>query len=116
MKKILIFIFCITLSWSLCIPVNAQENKTVYSGYTSDGIYYTVHDIETQAAMTRTKGDTLYVVREFEYDGIVKPSTTIEWSEQNKGITYTGTLNLITFSFSGGNTIATYEGTLTAIN
>jgi len=32
------------------------------------------------------------------------------------GIYYTGVIELLDFTFEGGNTIATYQGTLNAIN
>lgn len=112
MKKIFTFLFCITLSLSVYIPVHAQENTIIYSGYTTEDIYYSVREIETQSSMTRATNNTLYVVREFTYAGIIDPLDELEWEEQNKGITYTGTLKLRNYSYSGGNTVATYTGTL----
>lgn len=44
------------------------------------------------------------------------PNNQISWNETQNGITYVGTLTLLTFSVSGQNTIAYYKGTLTAIN
>ena len=116
MKKILITLFSILLSCSLCLTVSAEEKTIISNGHTAEGIYYTVYDIETIQNTQRIKGSTIDVVREIFYNGTIVPDKEISWRETQYGITYAGVLYLLTFTFSDGNTIATYEGTLTAIN
>lgn len=115
MKKLLSVLSIFMLCSFLSLPVHATEHVSVSDGYTSDGIYYTVYDVETTTIDSRAIGDTINVVREFHYSGIITPPSQVTWTEVNKSITYTGTLKLYNFSFINGNTVAYYKGTLTAI-
>lgn len=50
------------------------------------------------------------------YDGIVIPEPTIQYSKNENGIEYRGTLKLTQYRYRNGQTIATYQGTLYAVN
>lgn len=115
MKKLLSFLSALILCLVLSLSAQAAENTTIATGYTSDNIYYTVYDIETTEIIHRAVGDTIDVVREFHYSGIITPPSQKIWSEVHNSITYTGTLKLYNFTYKNGNTIAYYKGTLTAI-
>lgn len=117
MKKISIPLLSIFLTLLFSIPVRAMEPKApIYEGYTSEGIYYEVYDIETNVAQERAAGDTIDVIREFRFEGIIIPPSTRNWSEQVNGTSYSGTLKLYRCSYDNNTTIAYYQGTLTAIN
>lgn len=105
------------LSLMQAFPTNAQESRiSINDGYTNNGIYYSVYEIETSTASLFSVGDTITITREFQFDGIIKPSSTMSYSETINNVTYKGTLQLVSFSFEGDHTIALYKGTLTAIN
>lgn len=117
MKKISIPLLCIFLTLLFSIQVQAMESKvSIYEGYTSEGIYYEVYDIETNVAQERAAGDTIDVIREIRFNGIVTPPSTQTWQESISGTYYTGTLKLYRCSYENNTTIAYYRGTLTAIN
>ncbi|MBR4085363.1 MAG: hypothetical protein IKK33_13905 [Lachnospiraceae bacterium] len=115
MNKSLTTLFIFLLSTLLSFPVHASENTMISDGYTSNGIYYTVYELETDTISSRAVGDTIEVLREFHYSGIIAPPSPVTWTEIHNGITYTGSLKLYNFYIKDGNTIAAYKGTLTAI-
>ena len=112
MKKITpIFILCMILL--LCIPVYAKEASTIITGYTENGIYYEVVTLEEHIdTYMTTRGKALNVTKEFTYNGIITPSSTISWTESSGSITYSGILNLQSFYYNNNKTVATYKGTL----
>lgn len=117
MKKTLFIFLCTFLLLQHSLPVKAQEQSTyIGEGYTVDGIHYTIYEIETKEASSRAIGDKLDVVRQFIFEGIAIPPKTMQHVERIGTITYVGTITLYAFSFEDGNTIATYEGTLNAVN
>lgn len=117
MKKTLIFFLFTFLFLQLSLPVKAQEQGTyIGEGYTTEGIHYTIYEIETAETSSRAIGDKLDVVRQFIFEGIVIPPKNQQHVERIGTITYVGTITLYAFSFEDGNTIATYEGTLNAVN
>lgn len=117
MKKISIPLLSIILTLLFSIHVQAMEpTSPIYEGYTSENIYYVVYDTETSVNLERTVGDTVNVIREFRFSGIITPPSTRSWTEQINNTTYSGTLKLYTVNFENNTTIAYYRGTLTAIN
>lgn len=117
MKKISIPLLSIILTLLFSIQVQAMEPKSpIYEGFTSEGIYYEVYNIETNVTQERAAGDTIDVIREFRFEGIIVPPSTQNWAEQINGTSYSGTLKLYRCSYDNNNTIAYYRGTLTAIN
>lgn len=117
MAKFSIFLICVMLSSTPSHTLNTIESKSqVNDGYTLDGVYYIVYESETYTNTTYAIGDTISVIRTFRFNGIIKPPSTKAYSETINNITYTGMLTLNSFTFEGENTIAVYQGTLTAIN
>lgn len=117
MSKIIISTVCVIMSLLLSIPTYAKEpDKMIYSGYTSDNIYYKVYEVETIGNLEQAKNGTIDVIRKYQYDGIIVPPSTKIYSEIIDEVTYTGTLTLFNCSYEGNYTIAYYQGTLTAIN
>lgn len=117
MKKISIPLLSIILTLLFSIQVQAMEPKSpIYEGYTSEGIYYEVYDTETSVSLERAVGDTVNVIREFRFSGIIVPPSTRIWYENISGTDYSGTLKLYNYSYENNTTIAYYRGTLTAIN
>lgn len=117
MKKITIPLLSLILTLLFSIPAQAMEPESpIYEGYTSEGIYYEVYDIETNTAQERAAGDTIDVIREVRFNGIITPPSTQTWQESISGTFYTGTLKLYRCSYDNNTTIAYYRGTLTAVN
>ncbi len=116
MKKIFILFTCIFIF--LLTPLSANASSPISTGYTTEGVSYSVYELETSFSDTTifAVGQTIDVIREFRFAEIVMPPSTRIYTEVYKGVTYTGTLTLSNFYFENGNTIATYTGTLTAIN
>lgn len=117
MKKIYISLLSIFCALLLSFPVHAAEPDAVIDeGYTSNGIHYVVYDIETHMNQERVIGNTVDVIREVHFSGIIVPSSTQLWFENINGTDYSGTLKLYNCSYENNTTIAYYRGTLTAIN
>lgn len=117
MTKFYITLLSIVTAFLLSLPVQAAESDAIVSeGYTPDGTRYAVYDIETNINQERTIGDTVDVIRKFQYSGTIAPPSTKTWSENINGTTYSGTLKLYNCSYENNTTIAYYRGTLTAIN
>lgn len=115
MYKIITILSGFLLFTFLSLPVQAAENRMISDGYTPDGIYYTVYELEPESNSTFAIGDTIYVYREFHYTGIITPPSPVTWTEIHNGITYTGSLKLYNVTFKDNKTIACYKGTLVAI-
>lgn len=112
MKKRMI-IFSMVLSTLLSSPVYAQDiNTSIESGYTSQGIYFEVCDIQDSVIIN---GATRTITRQITYNGNIIPANSITVTDIVDGIYYTGTLNLLYYSYIDGKTIATYRGTLSAV-
>lgn len=117
MKKISAFLLCNILLLSISLTSYAQEQYTIINnGYTSNGIYYTVYELDTLLNSERVVGDKITVTREFQFSGIIQPSSEQNYTEYVNGVCYTGILTLYAFTYENGNTLAVYKGTLTAIN
>lgn len=116
MNKLAIPILCIIFFFMLPLSANAQEpDKKLSEGYTEDGIYYAIYEVETEDTSTaRAAGDTLEVTRKIIYSGIVQPPAQREYEETINGYKYVGILYLYSYSFEDGNTHAYFKGTLTA--
>ena len=99
----------------LRIPASANETTTIITGHTQEGIYYEVITLEEQTdTYASTRAKVLNVTKEFTYNGIITPSSSLSWTESSDGITYSGTLYLYSFTQRNNKTIATYKGTLYA--
>lgn len=115
MNKIITILSGFLLFTFLSLPVQAAEDNLISGGYTPEGIYYTVYELEPESNSTFSIGDTIYVYREFHYTGIITPPSPVTWTEIHNGITYTGSLKLYSVDFENNTTIACYKGTLVAI-
>lgn len=124
MKKYLKILITIMMLLVVC-PVNAfaatdfteiesikysanVEGEFIANGYTEAGVYYEVYGEKT---ITRSS-EELVIKRTVVYDGMMKPSSTLFWQENINGEMYSGTLQLIEFSFNNGTTTAVYQGTV----
>ena len=89
-----------------------KENCILTNGYSDEGIYYKVETISN----VLLANDSIFITRKITYDGQISPSLQLSWHEAINGVTYSGTLYLTNFSYnpSTNQTIATYQGTLTA--
>lgn len=117
MKKTLFFLLCTFLFLHFSLPVKAQVHDTyIGDGYTTEGIHYTIYNLETESSTQRAVGDTIDVTRQFVFEGTIQPALTRTYTEKIGTVTYTGTLKLSYFYPENGYTYATYKGTLTAIN
>ena len=116
MKKNLILSLCLFLF--LFSPLSVNANPPINTGYTSEGISYNVYELKTTFSDTivLTAGQTIEVIREFQFATMLVPPSKKVYTELYKGVTYTGTLTLSNFYYENGNTIAIYIGTLTAVN
>lgn len=111
MKKICFFALAFILIFSFPISASA-ENNMISSGHTKEGMYYEVYgEISIQSS-----GETIPVSREIIISGKIYPDAEIFWQESIKGYVYSGTLYLKRYFYdkASNQTIATYEGTLTA--
>ena len=114
MRKIISLISTLLLICSITSSVEAQENlQKVGEGYTTDGVYYEVFAVDDEdISLCAT---SISVTRQMKYNGIVTPSAQISWEEEINGVNYTGVLKLSSYAQSSGQTIATYKGTLYAV-
>lgn len=106
---ILVIVMCM-----LCPqPTYAEENlvavKQEFVIY-EEGIEVLVRDYMEYSSLGIT------VTREKVYSGIVIPDSSIEYTVTENGTTYSGTLYLSSYRHTKSQTIAIYQGTLTAIN
>ena len=85
-----------------------ESGEFISSGYTEEGVYYEMYGIQT---MVRALG-SVFVTRTVVFEGAVQPDSTMYWKEYIDGEAYAGTLSLIKFDYSSGQTTAVYEGTL----
>lgn len=85
-----------------------EAGEFLASGYTEEGIYYEVYGTRS---VTRAM-ESIFVTRTVVYEGTVQPDTTLYWKEYINGEAYAGTLALVKFDCSLGQTKAIYEGTL----
>ncbi len=113
MKKTLIFALLMVLFISCPGSVLAAESEHITStdGYTSDGVYFKVHE-----QVYVNSDNSISVTRTVTYDGNIIPPRQVSFQEVINNITYAGTLNLIQLEYDpkANQTIATYKGTLTA--
>ena len=109
-KTFLIALLTILLS---AIPLNTHAQNLslplVTYGITEEGISYQVYG-ETLS----TTSNSVTVTRSIVYNGNVSPSTSLSWTENIDGYTYSGTLRLTrsTYNESTNKTTAVYYGTL----
>lgn len=104
---------CILLfAFPLSVQASGQPPQFNASGYTDDAIWYEVQGSD----YTQLTANSIFVTRKVTYGGIVAPPRQISWQEKINNITYSGTLRIISYIYDGKaqQTIATYEGTLTA--
>ena len=94
-------------------PIHGEENliavKQEFVIY-EDGIEVLIRDY------LEYHGSGITVTREKIYGGIVIPDSSIGFTEIEDGVTYSGTLYLVSYRHTKSQTIAIYQGTLTAVN
>lgn len=111
-----ISVVALSLLVSSVFPFSAQANVQSPSlnvlGYTTEGVRYEVHG----TSYVQLTADSIFVTRRVTFDGFILPSDTFFWQEKIDKVTYSGTLQLKSYSYDAKakKTIATYEGTLTA--
>ena len=91
-----------------CVFAEVATGDFIASGYTEDGIYYEVYGESISTYFT----GYITVSRTVVYDGVVRPSSTMEWEELIGNAMYSGTLSLSSFSVKDGKTVAVYTGKL----
>lgn len=91
-----------------CAFTDMASGDFITSGYTEDGIYYEVYE---EGISTYSAG-YITISRTVVYDGVVRPSSTLEWEELIGDTMYSGTLSLASFSIKDGKTEAVYTGKL----
>ncbi len=117
MKKSILILPIILLFFSVSFPIEAQiSNNYIQHSVTSDGINYVVYEVDTTIPENQVQANTITVVREFHYTGIVQPPAEQIYKENINGTIYGGTLILYSVLHENNLTIATYQGTLVAIN
>ena len=105
------FLMTFILTVSLSIVAHAQGDEDyLRNGYTSEGIYYEVFGEQINPNI---KG-IISVERQIIYNGKITPTSTLEWKEEIDGVSYSGTLKLVfyTYNTTQNTTIAWYSGTL----
>ena len=124
MKRNVFILFCFLLCF-LSAPLNANArvtnvNKYLTEGYTSEGIHYTIYDVQPSIGSTtmniQRAATQLFVVRQIHFDGYICPKSSWFFAEQINGHIYTGTLTLTAYKLKSNNTIATYEGYFNLVN
>ncbi len=99
----------------LCaLPVCANDNQSIITGLTTDGIYYEAVITESDICMPLADADAVTLTQKITYEGIVAPSISIPFTKIIDGTTYSGTLYLQSFTQGNNKTVATYKGTLYA--
>lgn len=108
MKRLVVSIFFL-LSMFIPVSVNAQNKEEIqeYEIEENDSIIYVVDNIVFLESGAQT-------TRQVVYEGIIVPDQTIYVTAKNQkdGITYGGTLYLISYTYQNNQTIAVYKGTL----
>ena len=119
MKRIAVGLLSLVLilSSTLIVSANEAEKGFLYSGYTSEGVYYEVYETVTEHTIVelRTAKASIYVERSIVYNGTsIVPSRTVAWEEVIDGVTYKGSLSLSSLvrDFANNKTTCYYEGYL----
>lgn len=124
MKRNVFILICFLLCF-LSPPLNADAsvtnvNKYLTDGCTSEGIHYTIYDVQPSTGSTtmnlQRAATQLYVVRQIHFDGYIRPQNSWFFAEQINGHIYTGTLTLTSYKLTSNKTIATYEGYFNLVN
>lgn len=112
MKKLYIALLCLCCSIFLCAPlkVKAESITYLYEGYTSDNIHYTVYSVSSDTEYSAYSSDALYLDRMVEFNSIIYPPQTIDFSERINSRTYKGTLSLYKSLYTQTTTKAYYRG------
>ena len=125
MKKISFTIFCFLLCFCMYVPAttHAKEiavNKYLTEGYTTEGIHYTIYDVQPSVSSTnmilQRTSTQKYFVREIHFDGNIQPPKTWYFAERIGEHIYAGTLSLSSDQVIYNKTIATYKGYLSLVN
>lgn len=104
-----IYVICFILIFFVdTMRVYAQSGRLLQDGYTEEGIYYQIYDLESDISVYAVD-KTIAVSRCLIYEEIIMPSKTIEYTQNN----YSGVLILQRFRYKSGKTYAYYSGTLT---
>lgn len=108
MKKIAIFFFLSIVLFLISLPVRAEEAVCISEQSVPDRIY----DIVVLSSDESSKTVSIDIT----YDEIILPPSTYFYAGSINGVDYSGTLRLIQYSFQNGQTLATYQGTVYAVN
>lgn len=105
------------LSSTLVVYANEAEKGFLYSGYTTEGVYYEVYETVTEYTIDelRTARASMYVERSVVYTGTdIVPPRTVDWEEVIGGVTYKGTLSLFSVKndYVNNKTTCKYVGYL----
>ncbi|MCL2611152.1 MAG: hypothetical protein FWE02_05690 [Defluviitaleaceae bacterium] len=135
MKKYLIILLAVTLSFSSTINLQAYQKEgasqlhvyehfqvgsfNVWDGVTEDGVKFTVFKPSKSSNIAnRQISDSMFIDRFVSFEGHITPQTTIPWTEFMHGRTWGGNLRLAdTGRHNNPNTTwALYAGTVWAVN
>lgn len=118
-KKAGLTILVIMLALIYTLPVSAMELRKesrvfLESGYTEEGIYYEIYEVESVSENDIRSSATggVEITREVIYYGIVTPPRNINHSSTINGMVYYGTLNLYKIVTGDDKTYAYYSGTI----
>ena len=89
------------------------DDKPLYSGYTEEGVYYSVYEESSffkdlLTANANSKEVTVTV----KYEAIVTPPQSIDHTRIIYGKVYSGTIMLYSYKNVDGKTTAVYKGTI----
>ena len=107
MKRYLTLLLTCTILLTCSLPVLAVNNITP----TEEFICYFDDDCYVEKSILYYE-NSLVVTKKITFEGTVTPGRTIEHMQTRDGITYRGTLSLISCQYQDNKTIAVYKGTL----
>ena len=107
MKRYLILLLTCTILLTCSLPVLAVNNITP----TEEFICYFDDDCYVEKSILYYE-NSLVVTKKITFEGTVTPGRTIEHIETKHGVTYRGTLSLISCQYQDNKTIAVYKSTL----
>ena len=111
MRKIFYVTMLTFLLFSYPLNISAQDisSSLVTYGITEEGISYQMY-----GEILSTTANSITVTKRIVYNGEITPSASLSWTEKIDGISYSGTLRLMSFNYdpSTNQTTTTYYGTL----
>lgn len=107
MKRYLTLLLTCTILLTSSLPVLAVNNVI----QTEEFICYFDEECYVEENILYY-ANSLVVTKKITFEGTVTPGRTIEHMQTRDGITYRGTLSLISCQYQDNKTIAVYKGTL----